>query len=229
VIDWSNHPLYDPHGSFAHRGLIPWTGSPRRRRGTPWGERRRKHAVFRILADDARFPDRWFLDEPLTKDGVEIDAREFCYGCPYLGPVPVDVPIQYPGRKVAFNLAAFDMPVVRDEIAGLLEKIDRRSVECFPLTVGTSMVGYVILNVRCREACVDEQRSLITRWRPEEGRPDKVGRYRMVSNLTIDPSRTHDRHIFRVEDFAIALIVSEVIRQALEELLALGVVFKPVC
>jgi hypothetical protein len=53
---------------------------------------------FDVGTDDVRFANRWFLDEPLTKTGAAIDAREFIHGRPYLGPVPVNVPIQQDGR-----------------------------------------------------------------------------------------------------------------------------------
>jgi hypothetical protein len=184
---------------------------------------------FRILTDDVRFHDRWFLDEPLGNGGEQIDAREFCRGYPYLGDVPTAVPIQQIGRKVGFNLAAFDMPVVSDGIVGLAKAIAPTEFECFPVKIGTSTCGYSILNTICRIPCVDESRSIVTRWKQEDSRPDRIGKYRMVSNLTIDARRTHDAHIFRVEDFEIALIVSEKIKQALEETRDLGIVFKPVC
>lgn len=184
---------------------------------------------YRILSDNERFADRWFLDEPLATSGEEIDAREFTYGCPYAGLVPRDIPIQQVGREVQFNLAAFDMPVASQDVAQLVEQIAAREVESFAVTIGSSISGYAILNAVWREACVDEQRSRVMWWKPEDGRPDKVGKYRMVSDLTIDAARTHDRHIFRVEDFEIALIVSEEIKVRLEELSDLGVVFRPVC
>jgi Immunity protein family (Imm11) len=184
---------------------------------------------YRILADDRRFPDRWFLDEPVANGGNEIDAREFAYGRSYTGPLPVNVPVQCDGRKVQFNLAAFDMPVVSEEIAHLVAKIACAEVECFPVTIGGAIPGYAILNAVCREACVDESRSEILRWNPEDGRPDKVGRYRMVSNLTIDPARAQNRHLFRVEDWEVALIVSDKVKEALEDIPNLGVVFAPVC
>lgn len=184
---------------------------------------------FRILTDDERFPKRWFLDEPRTANGSEIDAREFTYGRPYLGPRPARVPIDQAGPRVQFHLAAFDMPVVTQEIAQLVEKIGPGEIECFPVTVDASIFGYVILNVVHREGCVDESRSEIIRWKPDDGRPEEVGKYKMIYNLTIDPTLTHSRHIFRVDDWEIALIVSERIKESLEEVPDLGIIFKPVC
>src|SRR5262249_18421062 len=184
---------------------------------------------FRILTDDSMFGDRWFLNDPRTEHGDEIDAREFAKGKAYHGARPTTVPIYQEGRRVEFSLGSFDMPVVSERIARLIETNAASEVECFPIMVASSIPGYEILNAVCREACVDEQRSLVTRWQPGDFRPDRIGKYRMVSNVTSDPSRTHDRHIFRVEDFEIALIVSEEIRVALEKIGSLGVVFRAVC
>ena len=101
--------------------------------------------------------------------------------------------------------------------------------ECFPVTIGSFAFGYSILNVVCSEACVDETRSEVTRWKPQDFRPDKVGKYRMISDLTIDPARADGRHIFRIEDFELALIVSEQLKLAVERMPNLGVVFRAVC
>src|SRR5438105_1256252 len=119
---------------------------------------------FRVLDDNVAFPDRWFLDEPITESGQEIDAREFRYGRPYIGPRPHEVPIQQPGKRVQFHLAAFDMPVLSENAARLVVQIALGEVECFPVTVGSSITGYEIVNAICREGCVDEERSVVTRW-----------------------------------------------------------------
>lgn len=182
---------------------------------------------FRILSDNDNSADRWFLGEPTSISGEQIDARSFTYGQPYFGPAAAKVPIQYQGRRMQFNLAAFDMPVVSRDVAHRIVRIAADDVECFHVVVG-DLSGYLILNAICRSACVDEPRSEILRWGPADGRPDKVGKYRMVSNLTIDPARTGNRHVFRVQDFAVALIVSGAIKDELDGLPNLGIVFKEV-
>src|SRR5690349_11838707 len=114
---------------------------------------------YRVLADDKRYANRWSLDEPKTLDGEDIDAREFTYGRPYIGPVPAKVPIQYDGRRVQFNLGAFDMPVVSEDIARILETVAEADVECFAVTISDSASGFSIVNAVHRVACVDERRS----------------------------------------------------------------------
>ena len=62
------------------------------------------------------------MDDPLTGYGEGSILSDFRYGRTYAGPRPVNVPIQYDGRRVAFNLAAFDMPVVTDQVARLVNR-----------------------------------------------------------------------------------------------------------
>jgi hypothetical protein len=182
---------------------------------------------FRIRADDQRFPDKWFLGEPLTAGGEDLDAREFTYGQPYTGTAPADVPVNYLGTLVQFNLGAFDMPVVSEAVAALLRQTAPDDCEWFPVTIGSGLPGYLIMNAVFREACLDERRSRLERYTPEHGDPDKVGRYRMMYHLMIDPVRTHNRHVFRVEGWIVQLIVSERIKDAIETIHDLGIEFEP--
>ena len=180
------------------------------------------------MADDQNYAARWHLGEPRTGNGDEIDAREFRYGQPYKGPLPTHVPISYDGDRVTFLLAAFDMPIVSDEVADVIQEIAPHDVQRFPITVGEYIYGYEILNVIHVVDCVDEERSGIMKWGPEDGRPDKVGQYRSVNPLVIDPQKVDGHSLFRVKGSLVKLIVSDEVVNALEGLPDLGVVFKQV-
>ncbi|EPX64904.1 hypothetical protein D187_000327 [Cystobacter fuscus DSM 2262] len=54
-------------------------------------------------------------------------------------------------------------------------------------------------------------------WRPEDGAPDRVGDYRLVRGLRIDPSQAGDSDIFRPRGWSSVLLVSERLKQALED------------
>ena len=184
---------------------------------------------FRVLADDKQFGDRWFLGEPLSENGQSIDARLFTYGKAYEGIAPHSVPVQQNGKRIAFNLAAFDMPVVSNEIASFLGAVAGSDCEFFPVIVGESNIGMSILNVVRRIECVDESRCEdVMKWRPEDNRPDRLGFYRSIGGLRIDPMKTASHHIFRIFGWEVSLIVSEVIRAKLETIENLGIVFNEV-
>lgn len=179
---------------------------------------------FDVLADDEKFGSRWFLGEPLTNSLEEIDSRRFRYGVEYSGSLPFRIPVTHQGASVAFNFGAFDMPVINEDAKNALMSITSEGYELFPVVVGSSDEKFWILNVTTRVACVDETQCEVLKWGPEDARPDRIGSYRSISNLKIDP-RDVDGHIFRVKGWEVAMIVSDEVRRALIGVPKLGVVF----
>jgi hypothetical protein len=184
-------------------------------------------AYFRILADPCA-TDRWFIDDPRTVDGTEIDERAFTLGKPYAGPKPHSLRVWQSGKEQRFNFGGFDMPVVSNCVASAIEDIAPKLVECFPVCIEGTQRQYVLLNVACRQDCLDERRSRVMKWGPQDGRPERVGQYRMVTELFIDKSRAAGSDIFRIAGWEIALIISDVVKDAIEAVDDLGVVFLPV-
>jgi hypothetical protein len=182
---------------------------------------------FRIVVNPA-LQDAWFPDEPLTQDGQEIDAREFIAGKPYHGPRPWRVPLASVGRRTDFTLAAFDMPIVGQCLGDELEQAAPGAVQRFPVAIDSVASGYEILNICCTVECLDEHRSDTMRWEQHDGRPEKVGEYRMVADLTIDPLRAEGYEMFRLRGWEIALVVSDRIRRVLLGGFDLGIAFRPV-
>ena len=183
---------------------------------------------YEIWFDVDNYPDQWFLDEPLAADGGEIDARDFTVGRKYRGPLPVIVPIGNPGRELAFSFGAFNMPVGSRGVASAIQKAAGRDVEFFAVDVPASKGEYLILNALRRLACLDEERSDFTRWGPDDNRPDRLGRYKMISEIHLDPSRIGRRHIFRLRDATFFLFASDVLKDAIHDIPHLGVEFRSV-
>lgn len=183
---------------------------------------------FRVIANPT-FRDPWFLDEPQSEDGTVIDAREFTRGEPYAGLVPVRLPIAQPGQVTEFTFAAFDMPVVSNRVGTILERVAPNEIERIPVVVGSSHRGFEILNVTSKAKCLDESRSQVLKWKLEDRRPDRVGKYRMVTGITIEPNCVSGKHIFRIKGWEIALIVSEVLKDAIQDVPNLAVIFETVC
>jgi len=76
--------------------------------------------------------------------------------------------------------------------------------------------------------CIYEEASEIQRWTPEDGLPEKVGQYAIVSHLRIDGARTGDARGLRPEGWSGALIIREDLKRALEDLGATGMSFTKV-
>jgi uncharacterized protein DUF1629 len=184
-------------------------------------------SYYRVLADPTK-NDRWFLDDPLAENGQVIDAREFTRGTFYEGPRPAVVPIAQSGKVANFNFGAFDMPVTSERIAGTIQSFALNGIQVFPVTINSQDDRFAIINVLAKLRCLDEKLSEIMRWEPEDGRPDEVGQYRMITNLRIDPQRCRGSHVFRVEGWEIALIVSGDVKNAIECDCELGAAFAPV-
>jgi hypothetical protein len=157
---------------------------------------------------DSTVADLWFLGEPLGPDGSEIDARRFTESEPF-GPVaqPLVLPIAQAGRAARLTFAAFDMPVVDKALAESFALAAGDDIELVP-AVAEDGTELMIANVLQRVDCLDESRTVGDKWTERDGRPDKVGEYRTIVRLFIDPSRA-DHEIFRVSGWEVALVVSD--------------------
>nr|WP_297532747.1 DUF1629 domain-containing protein [uncultured Roseateles sp.] len=181
---------------------------------------------YRLLADPS-IEDRWFLGAPIDPSGSEIDARIFTDGVPVPSQPRLHVPVGVEGTRVGFNFAAFDMLISPAVVNEKLEELVGPAIQRIPVVVGEDQ-SFEILNVCERVACLDDSRSQVMRWTASDGRPDKVGQYRMVIGLKIDGSRVEGRQIFRVAGWGIALIVSDDVKRLLEKCGLSGVVYQRV-
>jgi hypothetical protein len=188
----------------------------------------KQHDNYYWVLADPYMRERWFPDEPLAEDGSVIDAREFTQGRRYSGPNPVLIPLAIKkGLRPEFTFAAFDMPVVSERVGKVLEAHCPHEIQRIPVRIDT-LSGYEILNITVTISCINENLSVVTKWKCEDGRPEKVGEYRMISELMIDPSFVREVEIFRIKGWEIALIVSEKVKQTLEKLPNIGVIFQVV-
>jgi hypothetical protein len=88
---------------------------------------------------------------------------------------------------------------------------------------------YEIINVIARPECIDTQRSEIEWYEPgNDIRPDLAGTPLMIAKLVIDSNRTDGHHILRPKDWEVVIVVSEILKSALEAANVTGVKFKPV-
>ena len=182
---------------------------------------------YRLITDDDNFSERWFLGAPVDHNGQEVDARIFKRGV-ILDVVPMNyLPVDVGGLVVEFNLAAFDMPVVTNEVASIIEGIAPNCVQRFPIDIEEYGSGYEILNITRQISCLDVERTdYIMWWLPEDNRPDLVGTPRDIGGMVLDPVKIGDAHIFRIKDWRNPLIVSEVLKNALEEHGTTGIKFR---
>ncbi|RKG70118.1 hypothetical protein D7V80_06375 [Corallococcus sp. CA054B] len=184
---------------------------------------------FRLL-DDITLPGRWELGIPLDASGNEVeDPWMFREGRPVPPQQALLVPVEHPGMSLDFSLAGFSTPVLSARVAAVFSELAAQDIQLVPVAVQGHAEPYFILVATRLIRCIDDEASEeVTRWMPEDGRPERVGEYRDVDGMRIDPSQVGDARVFRTWGWSIALIVSEDIKVALERIRATGIRFTEV-
>jgi hypothetical protein len=175
-------------------------------------------------------PGCWALGIPTDEQGQEVeDPWIFTDGTPVPHPGRLRLPIDRPGKPVDFSLAGLGVPVIHVRVASLLSELAPTDVQLLPVDIQGQPESFCILVATRLIQCIDDKASdEVEYWLPEDGRPEKVGMYRKVSGLRIDPARVGDAKVFRAGGWSIALIVSEEIKNGLERIGATGTSFKEV-
>ncbi|MFP2925395.1 imm11 family protein [Pyxidicoccus sp. 3LG] len=184
---------------------------------------------FRLL-EDLHVPERWYLDTPLDLNGQDAGSRLFMQGVPVVVAEPLEVSLFRGGRPLDFSLAdSGAVPVVHPKVASVFSTLAPMDVQLFRVEVEGQTERYSLVNVTRQVRCIDDSASeRVLYWKPEDGRPDKTGKYRNVVGMRIDKERVGDAKVFRPWGWTIALVVSEDIKVALEQTGATGLKFMEV-
>jgi hypothetical protein len=201
---------------------------------------------YYVLEDAIDIDGRWFLDGLYDSSGTQFDSRALRYGeyvdtgppfvlpksangTPAIVTPPLKVSRRRDGVALDFTFADFDMPVVSIRVADILSRIAGRNIQRFPVVVDGEEGRYEIINVVPRVPCIDTVRSEIQWFQPgNKVRPDLAGAPEMITRLVIDPQRAEGHHIFRPDGWKVVIIVSDIVKQALDEALVSGVTFNRV-
>ncbi len=170
------------------------------------------------LMDDRQSHSRWHLGTPVDEQGQELDPWQFKKGRVLdLGGVP-RFPLDIPGDSLDYCWAAFAIPVVHGRVVQIFERLGVQGVQFIPARVEGHEGPYFILNALRIIRSIDEARSKrVVHWTSEDDEPEKVGQYRVVSGMRIDPTKVGDARIFRPWGWRVALVISEDLKQAMEQ------------
>jgi hypothetical protein len=181
------------------------------------------------LVDDVYVPGRWHLRSPTDLQGREVDPWAFTDGTPIPNPGRLRIPVDRPGKPLDFSLTGLAVPVIHVRVAAALTELAPGEVQLLPVEIQGQPEQFCILVATRLIRCIDDAACKeVELWTPEDGRPEKVGEYRDVSGLRIDPSKVGDTHVFRPWGWSVALLVSEDVKDALERLGATGTRFSEV-
>jgi len=182
------------------------------------------------LTWDVYVPGLWYLDNPSDAGGAPINPDIFSTGQRHAINTPLHIPLYIPGRALDFSeFTSSLVPVVNERLAQLLSKMGGEDLQLIPARIESVSEPYYVVNVLRFIRCIDDAASdEVQYWLPEDGRPELVGEYRVVSGLRIDPSKVDGAHLFRPWGWEVALIVSAELKEAIEALGVIGTSFDPV-
>jgi nitrogen regulatory protein PII len=182
------------------------------------------------LTDDMTLPGRWELGTPFNEHGQEFGSRLFMAGKPAHVDGQLQLPVAYPGKALDFSFAdAGGFPVVTKGVASVLSEMAPGDIQLFPVNVDSRPEPYFLVNVARTVKCIDDVASEeVQYWKPEDGEPERVGEYRVVAGMRIDPSKVGDARVFRPWGWKVVLVVSEDVKEALERTGATGMEFTEV-
>lgn len=182
---------------------------------------------YRVLVDPNE-SDRWYLKTPVDTRGREVDPRVFTACTKYDGELSLKLPLRRKGKSIDINFCDFDMIVTPKQVNDALQELVGDSIQRISIEVEASDKQYEILNVLDTVECISEEKSEFTKWAQDDGRPDKIGQFRMITKLFINPEKAKGHKVFRIKEWKIALIVDSCVKSLLEKHCATGVIFQQV-
>lgn len=174
---------------------------------------------YHELYIDVHIPERWHITSPVNALGEWIVPWEFRQGkLVHLEDEPF-LPLYHPGLALDYSETEVGIAVLNQRLAALWARLGiQDQYQLIPARVEGQHERYFILNTLRIIRCVDEsQCGDITFWEPRHGDPERVGHYRSIMRLKIDPTPVGNAQVFRPWGWTGALIVSERVKQAMED------------
>jgi len=176
------------------------------------------------LYDNHDTLERWYLDDPVDGFGVNFEPYVFCMGRHIDVASPIHIPLYQTGSPLDYTeFSTSKVPVVNERYAALLREWVPDDIQLIPAYIGEHQELHFVVNMLRIIRCIDEAASKhVEFWKPEDGRPEKIGGYRVIDELRIDPSKVQGVHLFRPWGWLVAIIVSEELKVAMESLGGIG-------
>ncbi len=171
------------------------------------------------------YPRRWFLSGLSSSKGEAVDDYQFKRGNPVDVFEPLRISVQIPGRVLDFT--HWPLPIVKPRVADIIEAMDPHAIQRIPIKVIGHDEPFEVMNVIARLDCIDRSVTKIRMWTEEDGFPELVGKYKAVEWLKVDPSKVGGSHIFLIEKWTVAMVVSDVLRESLVSTHVTAISFLP--
>lgn len=173
---------------------------------------------FRLM-DDVHIPERWHVKGPLDEQDRQIIPWRLMKGMTLSVEKPLLVLLECQGRALDFSLTGLNIPVVSGRFVSVCERLGiQNEVQFIPARVEEHSEPYFVLNPLRIIRCIDVARcEEVTYWEPRHGEPERVGHYRNVVGMKVDPEKIGDANLFRPWGWQGILLVSERFKLALEQ------------
>ncbi|MFY0563892.1 imm11 family protein [Archangium lansingense] len=131
---------------------------------------------------------------------------------------PIRLTMKPAGVALEFS-HAMGIPIVHRRVVSLFERLGlQKEVQFIPVEVEGQTAPWFILNALQVIRCIDDARCEEVFYRlPEHGDPSRVGQYKNVRGLKVDPEKVGSANIFRTWGWLVVLIVSEHVKSAMEQ------------
>jgi hypothetical protein len=185
--------------------------------------------MFYRIIDDTKYPGRWYLDTPSIQGYDDFNLSSLVSFIPKLTDAAWYIDIFHPGEPLDFSFSGFDIPIVNQKTSKLFLSHFKDDIEIIPIKVtGWDNAAFILIAKNIVD-CIDENKSEFRRWPSSDREPDKIGQYRMFTNLRIDPSKVNQNvHVFRLSGWEVALACSDMVRNLLEQNDVTGIKFESI-
>ncbi|WP_208752438.1 imm11 family protein [Corallococcus carmarthensis] len=171
---------------------------------------------------------QWYITTPVPASGGKFEEPwMFTAGRVLSDPGPIKARVRNQGVRRTFMFAGVErVPIVSEGVANVFRLLAPDDVQLLPVTVESEPERYFIANATKVVDCIDEVNCEGRQpYDQDDPHPERRGAYRWISGLRIDPARTEGTRVLRPMKFKIAFIVSEEVKNALEQVGNLGVLF----
>ncbi|PJJ83846.1 imm11 family protein [Mucilaginibacter auburnensis] len=177
------------------------------------------------LSDELYKPKkRWFLGS-INFDG-EWDFWKYVRAGRVIPPQKeLFVSVRKGGLPLDFTMADFELLIVNEKVKDLISESE---VQLIPVKVADLDLNLSLMVVNNEFDCVDEGRSIFDKWQMDDPiRPDRAGKYKSFAKMIINDALVPDgSHIFRIKNYSITVVVSEVLKNEMEAQKVSGVKFE---
>jgi hypothetical protein len=171
---------------------------------------------FELFCDLSAPNKRWYLNGPWGVDGRLLEEA-LTSGRKFDGPAPVTCVVGTAGPALELTMTEELVPILNDRMAAIFSAHIRKDAQLIQARVkGMNTILWAV-NVLAIADCIDDAKcEEVTRWTAADGNPGRIGRYRKIKGLRIDPARAGGHATFRLHGWESSVIVNDSLATALK-------------